>query len=53
MTTDEALALPQPAPDHRLSYGPHELQFGELVAPGSAAWPTVRAAVLEMLVPDR
>ncbi len=33
MTTDEALALQRPVPDERVSYGPHELQFGELRLP--------------------
>jgi acetyl esterase/lipase len=33
MTASDALALPQPEPDHRLSYGDHPLQFGELRLP--------------------
>lgn len=33
LTTAEALALPQPAADHRLAYGPGPLQFGELRLP--------------------
>jgi len=33
MTTAEALALPQPPPDHRIAYGPEPLQFGELRLP--------------------
>ena len=33
MTTAEALALPRPAPDRRLEYGPGSLHFGELRLP--------------------
>lgn len=33
MTTAEALALPRPAPDRRLVYGPDPLHFGELRLP--------------------
>jgi acetyl esterase/lipase len=33
MTVSEALALPQPEPDHRLAYGADPLQFGELRLP--------------------
>lgn len=33
MTTAEALALPRPAPDRRLAYGPGPLHFGELRLP--------------------
>lgn len=33
MSTGEALALPRPDPDQRLSYGPDELNFGELRIP--------------------
>lgn len=33
ISTAEALALPQPAADHRLAYGPKPLQFGELRLP--------------------
>jgi acetyl esterase/lipase len=33
MTASDALALPRPAADHRLAYGPHALQFGELRLP--------------------
>ncbi len=36
MTVQDLLALPQPAPDHRLPYGDHPLQFGELRLPGGA-----------------
>ena len=36
LTTAEALALPQPAADHRLAYGPGPLQFGELRLPAGA-----------------
>jgi acetyl esterase/lipase len=42
MTTDEALALPRPAPDLRLGYGPDELRFGELRLPdGDGPFPVV------------
>jgi acetyl esterase/lipase len=42
MGTDEALDLPRPAPDHRISYGPGELQFGELRLPdGEGPFPVV------------
>lgn len=42
MSTDEALALPRPAPDHRLSYGPEDLNFGELRLPdGTGPFPVV------------
>jgi acetyl esterase/lipase len=34
MSADDALALPRPAEDHRLSYGLDALQFGELRLPG-------------------
>jgi len=33
MTAADALALPRPAPDHRLAYGDDPLQFGELRLP--------------------
>ena len=33
LTASDALELPQPAPDHRLPYGPDPLQFGELRLP--------------------
>ena len=33
MNASDALALPRPAPDERLSYGDHPLQFGELRVP--------------------
>ena len=33
MTVRDLLALPQPAPDHRLPFGDHPLQFGELRLP--------------------
>lgn len=33
MTAAEALALPRPAADHRIAYGPEPLQFGELRLP--------------------
>jgi len=40
MTAADALALPRPVADHRLSYGPHPLQFGELRLPeGSGPHP--------------
>jgi acetyl esterase/lipase len=36
----EALAMPQPAPDHRVEYGPDPLQLGELRLPaGSGRFP--------------
>jgi len=42
MTTDEALSLPQPAADRRYSYGPDELNFGELRVPdGAGPFPLV------------
>lgn len=42
MSTDEALALPRPAPDEILSYGPNELNFGELRLPeGRGPFPVV------------
>ncbi len=42
MSTDEALALPRPAPDHRLGYGPEDLNFGELRLPdGKGPFPVV------------
>jgi acetyl esterase/lipase len=42
MSTGEALALPRPAPDHRLSYGPDEFNFGELRLPeGDGPFPVV------------
>ncbi|MEE4273742.1 MAG: alpha/beta hydrolase [Thermoanaerobaculales bacterium] len=42
MTTDEALSLPQPAADRRCSYGPDELNFGELRVPdGAGPFPVV------------
>lgn len=42
MTTDEALALPRPEPDHRLAYGPSEPNFGELRLPdGDGPFPVV------------
>ena len=42
MSTDEALALPRPAPDLRLDYGPEELNFGELRLPvGKGPFPVV------------
>ena len=34
MDADDALALPQPAPDMRIVYGPDPNQFGELRLPG-------------------
>lgn len=36
ISTAEALALPQPAADHRIAYGPEPLQFGELRLPEGA-----------------
>lgn len=42
MSTGEALALPRPAPDRRLDYGPDELNFGELRLPdGPGPFPVV------------
>ena len=42
MTASEALALPRPAPDHRLAYGGDPLQFGELRLPeGEGPYPVV------------
>ena len=42
MTTDEALALPRPAPDKVISYGSDALQFGELRVPdGDGPFPVV------------
>lgn len=42
MSTGEALALPRPDPDQRLSYGPDELNFGELRIPeGDGPFPVV------------
>jgi acetyl esterase/lipase len=42
MTVDEALALPRPEPDHRLAYGPEDLNFGELRLPdGPGPFPVV------------
>jgi acetyl esterase/lipase len=42
MTASDALALPRPEPDHRLSYGDHPLQFGELRLPdGDGPHPVV------------
>jgi acetyl esterase/lipase len=40
MSVAEALAMPQPAPDHRIEYGPDPLQLGELRLPaGSGRFP--------------
>jgi acetyl esterase/lipase len=42
MTAADALALPRPAPDHRLAYGGDPLQFGELRLPdGEGPYPVV------------
>jgi acetyl esterase/lipase len=42
MSTGEALALPRPAPDRRLNYGPDALNFGELRLPdGEGPFPVV------------
>ncbi len=42
MTAADALALPQPEPDHRFSYGDDPLQFGELRLPdGDGPHPVV------------
>jgi acetyl esterase/lipase len=36
MNASDALALPRPAADHRIAYGPHALQFGELRLPSGS-----------------
>jgi acetyl esterase/lipase len=42
MTVEEALALPQPEPDHRIVYGPEDLNFGQLRLPdGPGPFPVV------------
>ncbi|HSN55934.1 MAG TPA: alpha/beta fold hydrolase, partial [Candidatus Sulfomarinibacteraceae bacterium] len=42
MTVREALALPRPAPAHRVTYGPDPLNFGELRLPeGAGPFPVV------------
>ncbi len=42
MTAADAMALPRPAPDHRLAYGGNPLQFGELRLPdGDGPHPVV------------
>ncbi|MCJ7756000.1 MAG: alpha/beta hydrolase [Thermoanaerobaculales bacterium] len=42
MTAADALALPRPAPEHRLAYGSDPLQFGELRLPdGEGPYPVV------------
>lgn len=42
MTAADALALPQPAADHRIAYGDNPLQFGELRLPdGDGPYPVV------------
>lgn len=42
MTAADAIALPRPAPDHRLAYGGDPLQFGELRLPdGEGPYPVV------------
>ena len=42
MSASDVLALPQPEPDHRLSYGADPLQFGELRLPeGEGPFPVV------------
>ena len=42
MTASDAMALPRPAPDHRLAYGGDPLQFGELRLPdGDGPYPVV------------
>jgi len=42
MTATDALALPQPAADHRIAYGDNPLQFGELRLPdGDGPFPIV------------
>ena len=42
MSASDVVALPQPEPDHRLSYGDDPLQFGELRVPeGEGPFPVV------------
>jgi acetyl esterase/lipase len=42
LTTEEALALARPEPDHRISYGAHALTFGELRLPdGEGPFPVI------------
>lgn len=42
MTAADAMALPRPAPDHRLAHGGDPLQFGELRLPdGDGPYPVV------------
>jgi acetyl esterase/lipase len=42
MSASDVVALPQPEPDHRLSYGDDPLQFGELRIPeGEGPYPVV------------
>ena len=40
MTASDLAAVPRPAPDHRLQYGPIPLNFGEIRLPAGPGPPT-------------